>query len=179
VRRHFAVIGAVAGLLASGCGGGSSSGVSADFYIQTVCTAVRSWAHEIESRSGSLNVAKITNARQGKAAIQTFLAAAVADTRQATSKLKAAGTPAISGGTQVSSALVSSFAQIETALRQGERKANALPADDPVAFPGAGRALARDVQRALSNIGSGLSGLKSPELEKAAQKEPACVPLGA
>jgi hypothetical protein len=174
VRRHIAVIGMVAGLLVSGCGGGSSSGVSADSYVKAVCTAMRNWAQEIEAGSGTLNLATITNAKQGKTAIQRFFAGAVADTRTATSKLKSAGTPAVTGGFEISSALASSFAQIEAALTRGQRQANALPADDPAAFPTAGRALGGEVQRALTNIGSGLSGLRSPELEKAAQNEPAC-----
>ena len=174
MHRHIAVIGTVAGLLVSGCGGGSTSGVSAGSYVKTVCTAVRDWAQQIEARTDALNGATVANATEGKAAIQKFLAAAVADTRTATSRLKSAGTPAVSGGSEISARMVSSFAQIEAALMRGQRQANALPADDPTAFPSAGRALGGEVQRALRSIGSGLSGLRSPELAKAAQNEPAC-----
>jgi hypothetical protein len=177
----MAVLGAVAGLLVSGCGGGSSSSsaVSAGAYVKTVCTAVRSWAQDIQSRSGALNVASIKNATQGKTAIQSFFKAAVGDTADVVSKLRSAGTPGVNQGQKISAALVASFTRIETALTEGQKQADALPIKDPVAFKNAGQALASSVRSSLTNIGSGLSGLTSPELEKASKKEPSCAPLGA
>ena len=174
MRRQIAVIGAVAGLLASGCGGGSSSGTSAGSYVRAVCAAVRDWTREIEARTSALHLASITNTKQGKAAIQQFLRGAVADTGAAVAAMRSAGTPAVANGNQISATVVSSFAEIDAALTRGQKQAAALPTDDPSAFRDRGRALAGSVQRALTSISSGLSGLGSPEVAKAAQKEPAC-----
>ena len=165
-------------LTGAGCGSSSSNtGVSADAYVKTVCTAVKGWASDIDTRSGALNVATIKNAVEGKAAIQTFFKAAVSDTSDVVAKLQAAGQPGIKNGKTISGAFVTAFTQIETALKKGQSQANALPINSPTAFRDAGRTLANSVQSSLNNIGSGLSGLKSPELESAAKKEPACASL--
>lgn len=179
MRRSIALIGAVVGLVVSGCGSGSSSssGVSASSYVKAVCTAVRGWAQDIQTKSGALNVARISNAKQGKTAIERFFDSAVTDTGSVVSQLESAGTPSVTNGKQIATALVSSFNQIETALGKGKTAARALPTASPTAFRNAGQALAGGVRQSLSGIGAGLSGLKSPELEKAAKSEPACKPL--
>jgi hypothetical protein len=179
VRRSFALIGAAVALVVSGCGSSSSSssGVSAGSYVKAVCTAVRGWAQDIQTKSGALNVTSISDTKQGKTAIEGFFNSAVSDTGSVVSQLKAAGTPNVSNGKQISSALVSSFSQIENALGTGKTAAAALPTASPAAFRAAGQTLANDVRQSLSGIGAGLSGLKSAELEKAAKSEPACKPL--
>lgn len=178
VLRVLTFIIVLLALALAGCGSSSSdTGVSAATYVKTVCTAVRGWAADIDTRSGALNVATIKNAAEGKAAIQTFFKAAVTDTSDVVSKLEAAGEPNIKNGKTISTAFVSAFTQIETVLNKGQSQANALPSSSPTAFRDAGRTLANSVQSSLNNIGSGLSGLRSPELETAAKKEPACASL--
>jgi hypothetical protein len=179
VRRTLILASILITLAISACGGSSSSGVSAGSYVKSVCTAVRSWANDIAARSSALNVASITNAAQGKTAIQAFFTAAVADTNTVVSKLKSAGMPNVTNGKQISGALVSSFGQIETALSSGKTQADALPTNDPQAFKTAGQTLANGVRASLANIGTSLNGLKSPELQAAAKKEPACSTVGA
>jgi hypothetical protein len=148
--------------------------VSAASYVKSVCTSVRAWATDIGARSNALNVATIKSAAEGKTAIEGFFDAAVKDTNTALSQLKAAGTPTVTNGKQISTALVSSFGQIESALSTGKTQAASLPTSSPTAFKTAGQSLANSVRSSLSNIGSSLNGLKSPELQAAAKKEPAC-----
>ncbi len=179
VRRTLLLASLVITLAISACGGSSSSGVSAESYVKNVCTAVRNWATDIAARSNALNVASIKNASQGKTAIQGFFTAAVSDTTTVVAKLKSAGTPNVNNGKKISSALVSSFGQIQSALTTGESQANALPTTNPLAFKTAGQALANTVRSSLANIGSSLNGLKSPQLQTAAKKEPACSTVGA
>jgi hypothetical protein len=179
VRRCVALAGALVVLVISGCGSSSSSSssVSAGSYVKVVCSAVRGWAQDIQTRSGALNVAKISDTHQGKTAIEGFFDAAVQDTAGVVSKLQSAGTPSVSGGDKISSALVASFNQIHTALSKGKAAASSMPTNSPTAFRNAGQKLADNVRQALAGIGAGLSGLKSAELEKAATSEPACKPL--
>jgi hypothetical protein len=148
-------------------------------YVRAVCNAVRTWATDIQAKSGALNIATITNAAQGKSAIQQFFRAAVSDTGAVVGKLRAAGTPHVPDGTRIANALVSSFDEIDTALTKGESTADALPIADPTMFRNSGEALANDVRQSLSGIGAGLSGLKSPALAAAANREPGCASLGA
>ena len=68
-------------------------------------------------------MANIKNTKQGKTAIEGFFNAAVSDTTAVVTKLKDAGTPNVTNGKQISTALVSSFSQIETALAKGKTAA--------------------------------------------------------
>jgi hypothetical protein len=165
-------------LVIAGCGGGSS-GVSASSYASSVCKAVGAWAKDIQARSGALDVATLSSAAQGKAAIQGFMTAAVSDTGTVVTKLKAAGTPNVTNGSKIATALIASFSQIDTALGVAETQANNLPTTSPTAFKTAAQALATTVRNSLAGIGSGLAGLKSPDLAKAAKASPACTNLGA
>ncbi len=179
VLRVVAFISVLVVLAVAGCGSSSSSptGVSAASYVKAVCTAVRGWTLNVEARSGALNLATVTDLTRRKAVIEEFFDSAVADTGAVVSKLKAAGTPRVTNGEQISSAFVSTFGQLQAAFVKGQRQARALPTGDPTAFRNADRALANSVGSAVNNIGTGLSRLKSAELDKAIQKQPACAPF--
>jgi hypothetical protein len=179
VNRIAAVICAFVVLVVAGCGGSSSasSGPSASSYVKTVCTAVKGWVSDIETGSGKLNSATITSAAEGKTAIENFFGDAINDTSQVVTKLKAAGAPNVSSGSKISTMLISTFTQIQATLNKGRTQAQALPTNDPAKFKSAGDSLASTVQSSLTQIGNALGNLKSPELEKAAAKEPACTSL--
>jgi hypothetical protein len=162
------------------CGGSSGgSGVSPAAYVKSICQAIGPFEKDVQSRSSALNLSSISSATQGKKALQDFLAAIVADTDKAVGKLKSAGAPDISNGKQVSSAIVNAFTQVKTALSQAESQAGNLPTTTPQAFKTAAQALGGGIRSSMSSIGSSLTGLKSPALESAAKKEPACTHLGA
>jgi hypothetical protein len=94
-------------------------------------------------------------------------------------KLKAAGTPDVKNGKQVQTAIVGAFTQLKSALQTAAGQAGNLPTSSPTAFQSAAQKLGSTVQSSMSGIGSSLSNLKSPDLEAAAKKEPACTSLGA
>lgn len=147
--------------------------------MKSICQAIGPFEKDVQARSSALNLSAIKNASQGKQALRTFLGAVVSDTDTAVSKLKAAGTPKVSNGKQISGAVVNAFAQLKRALASAANQANSLPTSSPAAFKSAANALGTSVRSSMTNIGSGLSGLKSPALENAAKKEPACQSLGA
>jgi hypothetical protein len=164
---------AIAAILA-GCGGSGSSGVSASTYVKSICSAVGTFERDVATRSSNLNLSSLSDASKGKQALQGFLAAIVEDADKASSKLRAAGTPKVSNGSKIASTLVKAFDQLKNALQNAKSQAGNLPTSSPTAFKNAAESLGKQVQSSLTAIGSSLSGLKSPELEKAAQKEPTC-----
>ena len=171
------MLGVLAVLTVAGCGG-SSSGVSAETYVKSVCTAVGNWARDIQTRSSALNVAQLSNPVQGKQAVERFMTAAVASTQNAVSQLKAAGTPSVTNGSKISNEVVSTFKAVATAMNIGAAQARALPTSSPAAFKAAADTLANSVRTSLNGLGAGLSGLRSSELESAAKKVAACGSLG-
>jgi hypothetical protein len=165
---------------AAGCGS-SSSQVSAGTYVSSVCHAVGPLERDIRSREGQLasTLGSIKSASQGKSVLQGFLQAFSADTGSALSKLRAAGTPNVPNGSRISSAMVSVFERLDSAVKTATRQASTLPTSSPSAFQAAAAKLGSTVQSSVSGIGSTLSDLRSPQLQKAASKSSACKSIGA
>jgi len=146
--------------------------------VKSICQAVGPFEKDVQSRSSALNLGNITSPASGKQALQGFLSAVASDTDQAVSKLKSAGSPNVSNGKQIATAIVTAFTQLRAALRQAVSSSNSLPTSSASAFKTAAIALGNTVRTSMSSIGSSLTGLKSPALEAAAKKEPACQNLG-
>ena len=155
----------------------SSSGVTAGQYVKAICTAVGPFEKDVASRSNALNSAKLTSASPGKKAVQDFLSAVSTDTNTALSKLQAAGTPNVDNGKTISTTIVSAFKQLKSAIGTALTQANSLSTSSPQAFQKGANALGGTVRSSLSGISTSLGKLKSPDLEKAASKEPSCTAL--
>jgi ABC-type transporter Mla subunit MlaD len=166
-----------AGLAA--CGGSSSSGTSPAAYVKSICQAIGPFEKTVQQRSSQLNLSNIKSAADGKKALQGFLNQVATDTDKAVTKLRAAGTPDVNNGKQVSTAIVGAFTQLKSALQKAATQAGTLPTTSATAFQSAAQSLGSAVQASMSGIGGSLSNLKSPDLEAAAKKEPACTNLRA
>jgi hypothetical protein len=179
-RKLLATLCAVAVAFSlAACGSSGSSGPSPAGYVKSICQAIGPFEKTVQSRSKSLNLSNIKSPADGKKALQGFLNAVAADTDTAVNKLKAAGAPNVSNGKQVSQAIVGAFTALKSALTNAASQAGSLPTTSPTAFQAAAQSLGSTVQTSMSGIGGSLSNLKSPALESAAKKEPACTTLGA
>ena len=181
--RPATLAAAIAGAsILAGCGSSSSSsGISAGAYVKSVCTAVSPFEKDIVSRSQALNATSLSNAAQGKQALQGFLKAVSSDTQQALAQLKNAGQPNVKNGKQISTAIVGAFSQLNGAMASALTQANSLPTNSPEAFKTAAQQLSTNIRTSMTSIGSSLQSntLKSQALEQAAAKEPTCKSLGA
>jgi len=175
-RNIFAVLASL--LVIAGCGSSSSS-VSANSYVKSVCGAIKPFVTDIQARSNSLNLTSLSSPAQGKQALEGFMTAAVADSQKAVDQLKAAGVPNVNNGKNISSALVDAFTKVKSALSAAQSQAAALPTGSVAAFRTAGQSLATTIRTSFASIGAGLGGLKSAELSKAAKSTPACQSIGA
>jgi hypothetical protein len=158
----------------AGCGGSGSSGVTAAVYVRSICSAIRPFETDVQTRSSALNLSSIRNAAQGRTALHGFLRAIADDTDRAVGKLKAAGTPKVTDGKAISAGIIKGFSQLRAALTQAADRAGTLPIRSPQAFKAAAQTLGAGVRTTMGSIDSSLSGLRSQELERAAAKEPAC-----
>jgi hypothetical protein len=173
LRAAVALLSAV--VLCAGCGSSSSSKVSTTVYVKAVCSAISPLERDVVTRTQALN-APAANAVEAKKTLQGFLAAVGEDADRAVSRIRAAGTPDIDKGDSVASEIVRTFSQLRDAMRAATTKANALPTDSTTAYKNAAQALNASVRASLKNIDS--SGLRNPDIERAAAKEPACKALG-
>jgi Flp pilus assembly pilin Flp len=177
LRREMLLFAAATAIMLAGCGS-SSSGVSPAAYVKSICSAIGPFEKDVQSRSSALNLSTLKNASQGKTALHDFLTAVASDTDHAVSQLKTAGTPKVKNGKAISNGIVSAFQQLKTALSNAASQAAALPTSSPEAFKRAAQTLGTNVRSSMSSIGSSLGSLKSPDLEKAAAKDPTCRNLG-
>ncbi len=163
---------------ASSGGSSGSSSVSAAAYVKSVCTALGPAIQDIKTKEGALaSLASSNDPAQVKKGLQDFISSAGSDLGSAIPKLQAAGTPNITNGSTIQSALVSAFTALKSALDTASSQAGALPTNDPNAFKTAAQSLGTNLQSSLAGIASGLKGLKASQLSAAAKSEPACASL--
>jgi hypothetical protein len=182
LKRKFTVLATVAATAAlAGCGGSSSSsGVSAASYVKSVCGAVIPFEQDVLSRSTQINPSTIKSAPQGKKVLHDFLSAISNDTSSAVTKLQSAGTPGVSNGKQISSAILVAFQRLKTTMVQATSQSSSLPTNSLQAFETGTQSIIGSVRNSMNSIGTSLqsSTLKSSDLQKAAAKEPSCKGLG-
>jgi hypothetical protein len=182
--RWLAVVLLVAAA-AGGCGGSSSKTsngkTTPDAYVDQICSAVGDWLRAVEGSSAQIGkeLKPGSTPAHAKQALETLMRNAVVDSERVVAGLQAAGKPNVQGGEQIAAGLVGSFQQATTALRHVEAQVKALPTEDPKAFLTAARQVGPSVQSSLASIGTGLSSLRSSELQHAASKSLACKNLEA
>jgi hypothetical protein len=162
-------------LLCAGCGSGGSSKVSAGTYVKSVCSAISPLERDVVTRSSALNNSSASNATEAKKTLEGFLDAIEHDSEHAVSRIRAAGTPDISGGKSVAGAIVKTFSELRDAMKVAVSKSQSLPTSSASSFNTAAQALTTSVRGSLNSIDA--SGLSNRDLEKAASKEPACKSL--
>ncbi len=183
LTRKFSVLSTVAVTAAlAGCGGSSSSssGVSPASYVKSVCGAVIPFEQDVLTRSSQINPTSVKSAAQGKQVLHDFLSAISNDTSSAVSKLQSAGTPSVSNGKQISTAILAAFQRLKTTMVQATTQSSSLPTNSLKAFESGTQTIIGNVRTSMNSIGTSLqsSTLKSSDLQKAAAKEPSCKGLG-
>jgi hypothetical protein len=170
-----------AALAVAGCGSSGPAKVSPQAYVTSVCKAVGPLESDLKSKVGKLesSLGAVKNASQGKALLQSFLGSVSSDTGSALKQVKSAGVPNVPNGKQISSELVQVFQRLDGAIKSAQKEAASLPTSSPSAFEAGAAKLGSSIQSSVGGITAGLSTLKSPQLEKAAAKSPACRALGA
>lgn len=171
------ISGGVAGTSAPVSTAVPASGVSAAGYVHAVCSAIGPFEHKVQSSASVLTPSSISSASSGKSALQSFLGTVTADAGSAVSQLKAAGSPKVPGGAAIEASIVGAFTSFDSALQTAKTNADSLPTSSTSAFQAATTALGKTIQTSLSGITASLGSLKSPALQAAAAKDPACSSL--
>jgi len=177
LRKSSSIAAVAVTVVLAGCGSSSSSsGVSAGTYVKSVCGAVIPFEQDVLTRSAAINPTSIRSAPQGKQVLHDFLAAISNDTRSAVSKLQSAGSPSVTNGKQISSAILAAFQRLQTTMDKATSQSTSLPTNTLPAFEAGTQSIIGNVRTSMNNIGQSLqsSTLKSSQLQKAAANEPSC-----
>jgi hypothetical protein len=184
--RTGALLGVAAALtLIAGCGSSESSTkagkpVTPSAYVGQVCTSVASWYGEIKSRSATLESALGSNANttKDKQALESYIAVALSSTEATTNALRSAGIPQVKNGQKIASTLVSAFERALSTLQAARGKVPTLQTKNATQLLGEVRKIGASVGDLPLTLSSGLSGLSSPELNKAAEQSQVCRSVG-
>jgi predicted small secreted protein len=179
VRRRAILAVVVVSLALAGCGG--SSGADPSAYVKSVCTALTTWRDTVQAAGQTLQAATAQShlsLNQGKQSYLMFVAALLRATTTAGSTLKGAGTPAVNGGKQVSTALVNAFGGAQKGLAHAASQATLIPTTNAPAYAVAAANVTNGIRDALSSM-TAVSPREDPALRAAANKEPACSALKA
>jgi hypothetical protein len=99
---------------------------------------------------------------QRQRALQDLWAGLVTDTNEVVPKLKRAGSPNVSNGHQISSAIVESFVRLGSALKQTQSQISALPAGSPAAFSAASGSAASNFFASRNGLLASLNSIRNP-----------------
>jgi hypothetical protein len=182
--RAGALIGVAASvILIAGCGSSSTKTgtVTAGAYVGQVCTSVASWLHNIQSQAGNLEtrLGARPSPTTGKRALEEFISGALTDTESATSAMRGAGVPQVANGQKIATTLVAAFEHAQGTLKQLKSKTAALSTKNASVFSSEAKQIASSVQALPLTLGSGVAGLNSGELSKAASESSTCKSVGA
>lgn len=176
--KLIAVLATVA-VAVAGCGGSSSSGVSAASYVKSVCSAATTWRNAIQSAGSKLQSGVTTKSLpKAKTEYVAFVNSLVSATGQAVDQLKSAGSPAVSNGKQISGSLVHIFNEAKGTLSQAASQASALPTSSPHAFESAASKVVTSIRSSLAGMSS-VTPERNAELHAAAAKDKTCQSLAA
>ena len=175
-RARAVVAAALAAFLIAACGG--SSGIQPSAYVKSVCQALGNWRNTIQSAGIALESSGATSATRvvAKEDYQRFVGSLVTATRRATRDLKAAGTPDVPRGQEISSRLTGAFDRATQGLGRASEQARSIQTDTASQFQRGANAVTAQIRSALEQIAHASPG-QSQELRRAAAKEPSCQTL--
>lgn len=174
-RGRALALAGVASLALAGCGGGSS-GVSPSAYVKARCQTLSAWKTAVQNAGTKIQAERPKTLADGKQNYVAFVGRLLTATRAAAAAMRAAGTPSIPGGKQISQTLIGAFTGAERGLTRAATAANAIRTGSTSEYAKAVGALTTSISNTLSSMGSVSPG-NSPQLQAAAAKEPACKAL--
>jgi len=174
-----------AGLL-GGCGSSDTSPgtVSATSYAGAVCTSVVSWVRTLQNRAGTLQsqIPASATAPEAKKTLEDFVDESIAQTESVIHALHGAGVPNVKNGKELSTALIQAFEHANAQLKEIQHRLTTMQpsaASDVNVMHEEARHISSSVQALPLDLGTGLAGLSSSELQKAANESEACKNVGA
>lgn len=186
IRRPRVLLALAAVALAVGltaCGGDDGDGedtVSAETYVDTVCSSFTELGSVIESGQADLEEALSgeSSPEQGRDLLVGFLTDAATAAEAARSSIADAGVPDVDNGSEVADALNGALTDLQAAMDDARASAEDISTDSPAAFAADAQEIATAAQESSQQIGESLSTVgENEELDTAAEDAESCQQL--
>ena len=159
---------------------GGAAGITAEAWLTDVCGATKTWVDEIVALQADLQEdIDTTSVKTLKRTMVGYFGDVVASTDDMLEEIDAAGVPDAEGGATAASAVSEGLHEVRDVLDRARDDAADLPTDDARVFGRRLQGIAREVQTSLTDVGSTMAELRSPELDRAADDVQACEELEA
>jgi hypothetical protein len=158
------------------CSSGGGGTISADAYASSVCSHIKTWLDQIKQRAADLRtaVSSQTSPTKGKDLLGTYLDGVISDTDDMVDAIKDAGTPDVPNGDDLSTTLLAGLEKAKAAFEDARGQIDALPTSSRAAFARAAEQVGSSINAKVGGVVQSFRGLKSPELDTAFHKVPAC-----
>ena len=120
-------------------------------WAKTVCGSLGTWLEKIDAAAASASATPPTTPTAGKKALVKLVGTALVATKKLTAGLKKAGPPAVKGGSEVASTLISQFNQTARTFSAARTALKAVPTDGP-GFVAASRGAQDALESGLEHV---------------------------
>jgi len=158
---------------------GTSGSVSPSDYAKSVCTSMQTYVTDVTNLSNNFASSLDPSADLAgqRDAVVGFLDDVLTSTDKLIGDLEAAGVPDVDNGQQIVDAIKQSFEKAKGVIEDAKQQVQNLSLDDPSTFATQLSSIGTKIQGSMTDIGTSLQSLSSPELEQAVAQEPSCASL--
>jgi hypothetical protein len=180
IRRVTCISALVVALLAMSVPAASAASVSPDTWAPKFCSAMSDWQQTITDKGDAMSteLTGLTDLKEARSKIATFLDDMVTATDHATSAIKKAGSPSSPNGDKISAVFVKGFQQISKLFAKAEKQAEKLPTSSAAAFKAKGKALGQAISGSSDELSKNFASVgkldKGKKLSTAVQNAPEC-----
>jgi hypothetical protein len=169
---------AACGSSSSGGAGGDSgsSQTSAASYVHQICLSISGFEANVTAGETTLNKLSSTTSpdlTKLKTQVTLFFSSAAKASSTARTQIDKAGTPAVTGGAKIRSALLTAFQSFSTSFSAAATQSKKLDASNPTSFQAATVKLQQQLQKTSQGVSATLNGLGT-SLDAAAKEDKAC-----
>lgn len=165
-------------------GTGSANTVSAERYVASICSSVKTWRRQNELTGKKFKAS--TSAASSPVGVRKSYAAYLDDTialiDRVAGRVARAGTPDVEGGAELAADVKRSLRELRSLFVRLRVQVRKLPVDDATALNRRLQSIGSSLQRQLVALAKTFDRLSTtsgaPELRRAVAKSPACTGLG-
>jgi hypothetical protein len=179
-RRALLIAVVVAALVAVAVPAAYAKTVAPSKWAPKFCTALQDWQTTISDKGDALTteLESVTDLKEGRDKIASFLGDMVAATKDATSAIKDAGNPSSPNGAKISAVFVKGFKAITKEFQKAQDEAEQLPTSSAAEFKAKGEKLGQALSDSGDELSKSFSSIgkldKGQKLESAVKAAPEC-----
>jgi hypothetical protein len=162
-----------------GGGGGTSQQTSAASYVHQICLSISGFETNVtagESKLNNLSSGGSPDLGKLKTTVTGFFSSAAKASSTAKTQIDKAGTPAVTNGAKIRTALLTAFQKFSDSFNSAAKQSKTLNPKNPTQFQAETVKLQQQLTKTSQGVSSTLNGLGT-SLDAAAKEDSACAAI--